>query len=173
MLILERRQLWTGGIGEKGRDKHFFIHRAPQLCYASPSGGAHKCTIPICTTPHTGIRLEQVSIPNACGLLYAFPFPLFLFLQVKWPTEVMTTDIKNAIWGIQTQQSIPWCVGAAQHDSTTNRFLSTAGCLPRSRLCWCMYKYRCRLCLWILRQERQGTLQPFWCCPSLWLHPIQ
>ena len=56
---------------------------------------AYKCTIPIHTTPHTGIRLEQLSIPNACGLLCPFLFLHFLFLQVKLPGEVMTTDQKN------------------------------------------------------------------------------
>lgn len=135
MLILGRRKLWAGGTREKGRDKPFFMHTALQLCYPSPSGWAHKCTIPTHTMPHTGIRLEESNIPNACGLLYPFSPSTFPVLAGKIAYRIMPL-----IWSNQTQQSTLWLVSAAQQDSTCSS--PTDGSLTLTRLCWDTFKFR-------------------------------
>lgn len=89
------------GGGTKGeRKRQIFLHA--QSCAASTPCAEHtsvpwayKCTIPIYIMPHT-IRLNS----SLCLVLVCS------FIQVKLPTEVMTTDKKmHLICSNQTQQS--------------------------------------------------------------------
>lgn len=124
MLILGRGELWAGETEREGK-RQAFLHIHSTAVLSQPLGyHGHKNALSPLRMPCAGKRLEQLSIPNACQLLNLFPFPLFLLLQIKLPTEVTTKETRDKnmplIWGNQTHQPVTWLVIAAQRDGLPN-----------------------------------------------------